>query len=94
MVTRIPRGTPAYASGLSVDDEIIAVDGFRVRPDQISDRLEHYRPEDEVSILVARRENMIETRVRLGADPGNPWCLEANPRATPEQRRHLENWLQ
>jgi len=94
MVTRIPRGTPAYASGLSVDDEIIAVDGFRVRPDQFSDRLEHYRPEDEVSILVARREKMIETRVRLGVDPGNPWCLEANPRATPEQRRHLENWLQ
>jgi predicted metalloprotease with PDZ domain len=94
IVTRIPRGTPAYHYGLSVEDEIIAIDGFRVRADQLSDRLERYRPEEEISILVARREKLIDIPVRLGADPGNAWRLEANPRATPEQRLHLEKWLQ
>jgi predicted metalloprotease with PDZ domain len=94
IVTRIPRGTPAFHSGLSVEDEIIAIGGFRVRADRFSDTLEHYRPEEEISILVARREKLIDLSVRLGADPGNPWRLEVIPHATQEQKRHLENWLQ
>ncbi len=94
VVTRIPRDTPAYRSRLSVDDDSIATDGFRVRADQFSDRLGHYRPGEEISILVARREKLLELPVVLGADPGNPWRLEASPHPTAEQRRHLENWLQ
>src|ERR1700685_4784024 len=36
IVTRVLRETPAWESGISVDDEIVAIDDFRVRPDHIS----------------------------------------------------------
>jgi predicted metalloprotease with PDZ domain len=94
VVTRVLRDTPAYQSRLSVDDEIVAVDGFRVRADHFVQRLECYRPGDEITILAARRERLIEIPLRLGSEPGNEWRLQAVPHPTAEQKRHLENWLQ
>ena len=35
VITQVRRGTPAYEAGLNVDDEIIAIDDFRVRADQL-----------------------------------------------------------
>jgi predicted metalloprotease with PDZ domain len=92
-VTRIPRGTPAFDSGLSVDDEIIGIDGFRVRADQLSHRLEQYRPGEPVAILVSRREKLIELSVTPAPEPTDCWRLEVNPDATSEQRTRLYRWL-
>ena len=65
----VPRESPAYESGLSVDDEIIAIDDFRLRPDQLAQRLENYQPGDKVSILVARRDQLTRIPLTLGEEP-------------------------
>ncbi|HVY91296.1 MAG TPA: hypothetical protein VHA14_01050, partial [Bryobacteraceae bacterium] len=41
LISRVPRGTPAWEAGLNVDDEILAIDDFRVRADQFTARLDH-----------------------------------------------------
>jgi len=92
IVTRVPHGTPAWESGLSVDDEIIAIDDFRVRPDQISQRLECYRPGDKVSILLARRDVLKGLDLTLGTEPAR-WQLEIRPDATDAQKQNLASWL-
>jgi predicted metalloprotease with PDZ domain len=92
IVTRVPRETPAYDSGLNVEDEIIAIDDLRVRPDQISQRLENYKPGDKVSILVARREQLTRMGLTFGEEPKR-WQLEVRPDATEAQKEHLEAWL-
>ena len=91
VITRVPRATPAYDSGLSVDDEIVAIGDFRVRADQLSSRLDNYRPGDKVSILVARREQLMRFDVTLGEEPKR-LQLEVVPKATEEQKAHLEAW--
>ena len=35
------------AAGINVDDEILAIDDFRVRADQLATRLEQYKPGDK-----------------------------------------------
>jgi predicted metalloprotease with PDZ domain len=92
VVTRVPRETPAWESGLSVDDEIIGIGDFRVRPDQISQRLENYRPGHKTSILVARRDQLIRLDLTFGEEP-KKWQLEIRPDATAAQKQHLESWL-
>ena len=86
LVSRVPRESPAYESGLSVDDEIIAIDDFRLKPDQVAQRLENYHPGDKVSILVARREsvkaNPTYTRGRAEKmAAGNPPGRDGKPEA-------------
>jgi len=93
LVTRIPRGTPAYDSGLNVDDEIVATGDFRVRADRFEKRLENFRPGDRVSLLVARREKLTRVDITLGEEPGKRRQLEARPDATREQQRRMADWL-
>jgi predicted metalloprotease with PDZ domain len=93
IVTRVPRGTPAFESGLSVDDEIIAVGEFRVRADQLVQRLDSYRPGDRISILIARREKLIRLDLTLAQEPPRSWQLEPRPDASAEQKEHLAAWL-
>lgn len=91
IVRSVPRETPGYETGLSVDDEIIAIDDFRVRPDQLAQRLENYKPGDKVSILVARRDQLMRIPLTLGEEP-KKWQLEIRPDATESQKRNLESW--
>jgi len=93
VVSQVRRGTTAHEAGLNVDDELIAIDDFRVRPDQLDARMEQYVAGDRVSILVARRDRLTRLDVSLGAEPSKPWQLEVDPSATAQQRAGLDFWL-
>ena len=93
MVTQVRRGTAGGGRGLNVDDEILAIDDFRVRAGQLDTRLAQYQPGAVVSVLVARRDELRRLDVRLGAEPPRQWQLEVAPASTPEQRRRRDAWL-
>ena len=93
IVSQIPRGTPAEAAGLSVDDEILALDNWRVNVEGWTKRLEQYAPGDMVEVLVSRRDQVIRVPVKLGEEPSKKWQLQVNPQATDEQKLHLKVWL-
>ncbi len=93
VISAIPRDTPAAAAELSVDDEILAIDNWRVTPDGWAKRLEQYAPGDSVELLVSRRDRILRVRMKLGEEPGRKWLLEVNPHATQQQKEHLAAWL-
>ena len=93
VITRVPRETPAFSAGLNVDDEIVAIGDFRVRAEQISQRLDNYHAGDKVSVLVARRDKLLRIDVTFGEEPPKQWQLEIRADATAEQKQHLEAWL-
>jgi predicted metalloprotease with PDZ domain len=93
VVTQVRRGTPAFAAGLNVDDEILAMNGFRVRADQLAARLGRYRPGAAVALLVARRDELRTLEAVFGADPPRQWQLEVDPAATDAQQQR-DLWLQ
>jgi predicted metalloprotease with PDZ domain len=93
IITGVRRGTAAYDAGLNADDEILAIDGVRVRADGLAGRLEQYRPGDRVQVLVARRDRLTPIEVTLGSDAGRPWRLELRPDATADQKAHVRHWL-
>jgi predicted metalloprotease with PDZ domain len=92
-ISAIPRGTPAANSGLAVDDEIIAIDDWRVLPDGWGQRLEQYSPRDTVEVLLSRRDRILRVPLTLGEEPAFKWQLQINAKATPEQKRHFAAWL-
>jgi predicted metalloprotease with PDZ domain len=93
LVTRVRRHTPGYDAGFNVDDEIIAIDEYRVRPDQWEQRLAHYPPSRTAEVLIARRDQLVRLPVTFGADPGNAWRLRLRPNLTPAQQTALRAWL-
>lgn len=93
VVTQVKRSTPAYEAGVNVEDEILAIDDYRVPPDGIESRLKSYRPGEKAILLVARRERLTRLPVTFGEKPKNRWKLEARPDATREQKARLAAWL-
>jgi predicted metalloprotease with PDZ domain len=91
VIASVQRESPADISGLNVDDEILAIDDFRVRADRLENRLEQYRAGDKVTFLVARREQLVRIPVTFGTEPQRGWRLEPLP--TEAQRKLLDGWL-
>jgi predicted metalloprotease with PDZ domain len=92
VVSEVRRETPAYVAGLNVDDEILAINGFRVRTDQLAGRMDQYKPGDKATLLIGRRDQILTLEATFGAEPARRWRLEVNPDAASaeEQRRR---WL-
>ncbi len=93
MVQKVTEGTPAYAAGINVGDEILAIDDYRVKPGRLDARLERYRPGDQVSILVARQGALRRISLTLGEPPTEAWKLEIDPRANQTAARNRTRWL-
>lgn len=93
VVTQVRRGTSAYESGIEADDEIIAIDGFRVTPDQWAQRLQDYRPGDQAKLTIARRMHLTTVDVTIEKEPEKAWHLEPDPKAADADAQHRKAWL-
>jgi predicted metalloprotease with PDZ domain len=93
LVAGVLRDTPAYGSGLATDDELIAIDDFRIGEEGLEAELERYRPGTTVSVLVSRRGELRRFKLTLGSAPPDRWSLSVRPDATPEQQARLAAWL-
>jgi predicted metalloprotease with PDZ domain len=78
IVAQVRRGTPAEAAGVSADDEILALGGFRVRPEQWASRVEAWRQGDTVPLLVSRREALVTLQITFAAEPPRGLRLDAD----------------
>ncbi len=93
LVENVPRGTPAYQAGVNPGDEILAIDDFRVLPEDLDARLAAYRPGRKVALLVSRRDELKRLDVTLGEEPFDRWTLQLRPDLTPAHRARLLTWV-
>jgi len=87
----VTTGGPANRAGLMSGDEVVALDGHRVRAD-LADRLKLYAPGEEVRWTVFRRDRQVEGSLRFDTNPNPP--LRVVPVETPSeaQRQAFAAW--
>ena len=93
LVAQVRRDGPAMGAGLNVDDEIVALDDYRVRADRWDSRLDQYRPGDKIRLTVFRREKKMEIDVAFGSEPPRQWRVEVTA-LTDAQKARQAAWLQ
>lgn len=93
VVTGVRSDTPAARAGLSVDDEILAIDGYRVAADELTRRMGAYPEGARLTFLIARQERIVEVPVTLGTEPSQTWKLRQRADATDEQKARMGRWL-
>jgi predicted metalloprotease with PDZ domain len=96
IVSPTTLGTPIYAAGLDLDDEVVALDGERlVSPDRLDRVLRGHRPGDRLQATIRRRGLQQDTSLVLEEDPR----LEIVPvegtgrQLTPAERAFRSAWL-
>lgn len=94
LVATVRRDSPAWRSGVNTGDEILALNEYRVRPEQWPARLDFYKDAASVKLLLSRRDQLLTVELPIALEVRQSWQLEVKPDATPEQKARLEKWIQ
>ena len=94
IVTSVRRGSPAAAAGISLLDEIAAINGEPLTAGQLGQALDRLAPGSRVTLATTRRGATRSVEVVLAIDPGHGWQLSVSPTATRTQSQHLDAWLE
>jgi predicted metalloprotease with PDZ domain len=86
-------GSPAEKMGLSVNDEIVGIDGLRLGLERFSFYLSNRKPGAKVKLQVARNGMLTELSGELGKKPPLEHRIIPLNESTEEQRLLFENWL-
>lgn len=91
MITGVTSGSAAEQYGLSVNDEIIAINGFRVDQSEYDAFIKTLNNGDEFEILVSR-DNILKTyTIKMGGKNSKKYSVKTN--FTDETRRNFDFWL-
>jgi predicted metalloprotease with PDZ domain len=94
VATNIEWDSPASRAGLSVQDEILAVDGVRLSGARgLSEAFGRKKPGDTVKVLIARRGVVREVEVVLGKKTERNFEMKPIANPDPLQAAILKDWL-
>lgn len=92
MVTAIERNSPAWQSGLNVNDELIAMNNYRTG-DDFSKLLSMKKPGEKVMFTVSRGGILQEIEMTLGKSSAVKYDLEKMSSRTSLQLKLYNKWL-
>ena len=92
MVSTVYRYSPAWEAGVSAEDEIIAVNDFRVK-DSFSDWLKRFQVGDEITLTISRSGKLRTIKTKLTGNPETKLEIVKKDSPTPEQKALYESWL-
>lgn len=94
VASQVETATPAFKAGLNVGDELLAIDGYRTPTGDLSSRLALYRPGDELTLLVSRRDRIMELSLTAGEKPAETWELEIDPDSGKKEEKRRAAWME
>ncbi|MCX7973644.1 MAG: PDZ domain-containing protein [Candidatus Aminicenantes bacterium] len=93
IIATVRADSPAREAGLSARDEIIALDGVRVRPQNFDYLLSKYKPGDKIKLLVSRRNRIQEIEVTLVSKKERPFRIKKATQPGELEKQILQTWL-
>lgn len=93
MIQFVEVGSPAQLAGIDANDELLALNGFRVSAEQLSDRLKDYNPDDTVELTVFHHDQLRTCSVTLGQPRPTAYKIGSLDQPTPQQKRNFSGWL-
>ena len=92
IVSSVTPDSPAYKAGIQTDDELIAVNDFRL-DGRISGRLEQFEVGEPLEILLSRRGELLRIEVTPAAKTKFDWSLRFVKEPNKRQKRSQASWL-
>lgn len=91
IVTTVLSGTAAEEQGISVNDEIIALNGYRMNSSEFTRMTDNMNPGDEFELILSR-DNIIKTyTITMGAKERDHYTYE--PIFSEDQKKLYDYWL-
>ncbi len=85
--------SPAEAAGVESGDELLALNGFRIKADQLSDRLKDFQPGETVELTLFHQDELRTCPVTLAEPQPNAYKIVSIPQPSSESQRNFTQWL-
>jgi predicted metalloprotease with PDZ domain len=92
-ISTIVRDGPAWTYGLSVGDELLALDGLRASADVLNRVMKGKEPGEALTVVLARRGVVKTIELTLAPRPFDAWTLSIDRGAVGPAVNHREAWL-
>ncbi|HWE31609.1 MAG TPA: PDZ domain-containing protein, partial [Polyangia bacterium] len=86
-------GGPAVQAGLYANDQLLALDGFRVDASSLKDRLAPKKPGDKARFTIFRRDELRELEVTLAEKPVEKFKITPAASASDAAKAAYQAWL-
>lgn len=93
LIDQVVRGHSGAEAGLLPGDELLAIDGFRVTPDNYSARVQRLRPDEVVELTVVRHDLLMNLPVRVQHEIPETYLIVPVENISRRQKSRMEAWL-
>lgn len=93
LIRFVEYGSPAQQAGIDPDDELLAIDGFRIKAAQLNDRLKNYRPGDTIHLTVFHQDELRTYPVTLSEPRAKAFQIVAVDNPSTTQQQNFQGWL-
>lgn len=91
-IATVLEGTPAQAAGVYAEDEVVALDGYKVDAAGLISRCEDKKPGEQVKVSLFRRDKLLELPITLGQKPADAVYLAKVDAPTEQQKAAYQSW--
>ena len=92
VVTNVIRNGSAWKGGLNVNDEIVALNGYRIT-DDLNKSLGGREPGEKINLIVNRDGRLLSIDLTLEKNENLRYRVEKLPEQTPAQQNVYKKWL-
>jgi predicted metalloprotease with PDZ domain len=89
----VETGSPAHQAGIDPGDELLAINGFRLSADQLSDRLKDFQPGQTVEITHFHQDELRNSTVTLAKPRPTRYQVVVVDDPSPAQEQNFASWL-
>jgi predicted metalloprotease with PDZ domain len=91
-IRKVIVDSPAYMFGLNSNDEILALNNYRVTSKNFNERLALFKPKSSIELLINRKGKLYKINVTLGFTKPSKYTITFVKNPTEEQKLFYKNW--
>lgn len=92
-ITFVDANSPAGKVGIEAGDELLAINGFRVNVDNLTDRLLDYQANDIIQLSYFHQEELKTVEIILATPQPSNYHVKILTNPTQKQQEMLKKWL-
>lgn len=92
-ITFVDANSPAGKAGIDADDELLAIDDFRVTSDNLNDRLQDYQANDVIKLTYFHQEELKTANIKLESPKPSSYQVKMIENPSKKQQEMLNKWL-
>ncbi len=92
-IKSVASHSPASIAGIDVGDELVAIDGFKVTADKLTDRLQQYLPNQQIQVTIFHGDQLLIVPVTLLEPEPQQYQLHIIPDQIDRQIQQFKAWM-